>query len=98
MWTAEGQGRIAVFGSVSMFDDKYIDKEENSKLMDFVFKWLRPVRGGADGCTACTCAGARSGASRQRQHSGASVAAFGLMGGLKTGGSSQLASPAGGAG
>jgi len=42
VWTAEGQGRIAVFGSVSMFDDKYIDKEENSKLMDFVFKWLRP--------------------------------------------------------
>lgn len=28
-----------------MFDDKWIDKEENSKLMDFVFKWLRPVSG-----------------------------------------------------
>ncbi len=30
-------------GSVSMFDDKWIDKEENSKIMDFLFKWLRPV-------------------------------------------------------
>ena len=27
-----------------MFDDKWIDKEENSKVMDFIFKWLRPVR------------------------------------------------------
>lgn len=26
-----------------MFDDKWIDKEENSKVMDFIFKWLRPV-------------------------------------------------------
>lgn len=44
MWQgeAEGQGKIAVFGSVSMFDDKWLDKEENSKLLDFVFKWLRP--------------------------------------------------------
>lgn len=25
-----------------MFDDKWIDKEENSKLMDFVFRWLKP--------------------------------------------------------
>lgn len=38
----ENGGRIAVFGSVSMFDDKWLDKEENSKLMDFVFKWARP--------------------------------------------------------
>jgi intraflagellar transport protein 52 len=32
-----------VLGSVQLFDDRYLDKEENSKLMDFVFKWLRPV-------------------------------------------------------
>jgi len=32
-----------VLGSVQLFDDKYIDKEENSKLVDFIFKWLRPV-------------------------------------------------------
>lgn len=42
VWHQAGQGRIAVLGSVSMFDDKWIDKEENSKVMDFVFKWLRP--------------------------------------------------------
>ena len=43
VWSQEGAGRIAVLGSVQVFDDKYIDKEENSKLMDFFFKWLRPV-------------------------------------------------------
>lgn len=43
VWHQPGQGRIAVLGSVSMFDDKWIDKEENSKVMDFIFKWLRPV-------------------------------------------------------
>lgn len=42
VWHQAGQGRIAVIGSVSMFDDKWIDKEENSKVMEFVFKWLRP--------------------------------------------------------
>mmetsp|Transcript_21162 Transcript_21162/g.46315 ORF Transcript_21162/g.46315 Transcript_21162/m.46315 type:complete len:474 (-) Transcript_21162:547-1968(-) len=42
IWHQPGQGRIAVVGSVAMFDDKWIDKEENSKIMDFVFKWLRP--------------------------------------------------------
>jgi intraflagellar transport protein 52 len=50
VWHQHGQGRIAVLGSVSMFDDKWIDKEENSKVMDFIFKWLRPVRG--DGSSA----------------------------------------------
>lgn len=38
-----------MLGSVQLFDDKYIDKEENSKLVDFIFKWLRPVRAGAAG-------------------------------------------------
>lgn len=42
-----GSGKIAVVGSVAMFDDKWIDKEENSKVMDFLLKWLRPVRGRA---------------------------------------------------
>jgi len=42
VWQSEGSGRICVLGSVQLFDDKYLDKEENSKLMDFVFKWLRP--------------------------------------------------------
>lgn len=51
LWQQEGSGggRIAVLGSVQLFDDKYIDKEENSKLVDFIFKWLRPVRAGAAG-------------------------------------------------
>ncbi|GMH35422.1 hypothetical protein BSKO_03290 [Bryopsis sp. KO-2023] len=42
VWHKEGSGRIAALGSVQLFDDKWIDKEENSKLMDFLFKWLRP--------------------------------------------------------
>ncbi|KAL6763086.1 osm-6-like protein [Haematococcus lacustris] len=42
VWSAPNSGRICVLGSVHLFDDKYIDKEENSKLMEFVFKWLRP--------------------------------------------------------
>lgn len=46
LWHKEGSGRIAVLGSVQMFDDKFIDKEENSKLVDFIFKWLKPVRSG----------------------------------------------------
>lgn len=43
VWQHESGGRICVLGSVQLFDDKYLDKEENNKLMDFVFKWLRPV-------------------------------------------------------
>lgn len=42
VWHQPGQGKLAVLGSVTMFDDKWVDKEENSKLMDFIFKWLRP--------------------------------------------------------
>jgi len=41
IWS-KGASKICVLGSVHMFDDKWIDKEENSKVMDFVFKWLRP--------------------------------------------------------
>jgi hypothetical protein len=49
----EGMGRIAVLGSVQVFDDKWIDKEENSKLLDFVFKFLRPVSAGGGCCSVC---------------------------------------------
>lgn len=33
-------GKLAVLGSAHMFSDSYIDKEENSKVMDVVLKWL----------------------------------------------------------
>lgn len=33
-------GRLAVLGSCHMFSDQYLDKEENSKIMDVVFQWL----------------------------------------------------------
>lgn len=44
VWAQPGYGRIAVLGSCAMFDDKWLDKEENSKIMDFFFKFLKPVR------------------------------------------------------
>lgn len=40
-----GGGRLLVLGSARMFDDRWLDKEENARLMDWVFKWLRPVSG-----------------------------------------------------
>ncbi|KAL0978670.1 hypothetical protein UPYG_G00173720 [Umbra pygmaea] len=33
-------GKLAVMGSCHMFSDQYLDKEENSKIMDVVFQWL----------------------------------------------------------
>ncbi|XP_061293623.1 intraflagellar transport protein 52 homolog isoform X4 [Bos javanicus] len=33
-------GKLAVLGSCHMFSDQYLDKEENSKIMDVVFRWL----------------------------------------------------------
>ncbi|XP_068171866.1 intraflagellar transport protein 52 homolog [Antennarius striatus] len=33
-------GKLAVLGSCHMFSDQYMDKEENSKIMDVVFQWL----------------------------------------------------------
>ncbi|KAG2452057.1 hypothetical protein HYH02_003093 [Chlamydomonas schloesseri] len=42
VWAQPGYGRIAVLGSCAMFDDKWLDKEENSKVMDFIFKFLKP--------------------------------------------------------
>jgi intraflagellar transport protein 52 len=38
-------GRLLVFGSVQLFDDRWLDKEANARLMEWAFKWLRPVRG-----------------------------------------------------
>ncbi|XP_022102569.1 intraflagellar transport protein 52 homolog isoform X2 [Acanthaster planci] len=34
------KGKLAVLGSVHMFSDQYLDKEENSKIMDVIFQWL----------------------------------------------------------
>jgi len=34
------KGRVAVVGSVHIFDDKWLEKEENSTLQDVIFKWL----------------------------------------------------------
>uniref|UniRef100_A0A8C2PQV1 Intraflagellar transport 52 homolog (Chlamydomonas) n=1 Tax=Cyprinus carpio TaxID=7962 RepID=A0A8C2PQV1_CYPCA len=31
---------LAVLGSCHMFSDQYLDKEENSRIMDVVFQWL----------------------------------------------------------
>ena len=47
VWSGRGAGKIVVMGSVHLFDDKWLDKEENSKLMDFTFKLLKPVRAAA---------------------------------------------------
>jgi len=35
-------GRIAVLGAGAMFEDVWLDKEDNSKIMDFLFRWLTP--------------------------------------------------------
>ena len=32
-----------MMGSVAMYDDKWLDSEDNSKLMDWLFRWLKPV-------------------------------------------------------
>ncbi|KXJ27589.1 intraflagellar transport protein 52 homolog [Exaiptasia diaphana] len=34
------KGKLAVLGSVHMFSDQYIDKEENAKVQDVIFQWL----------------------------------------------------------
>ena len=36
----DGGGKLAVVGSAHVFSDGYIDKEENSKLQEILFKWL----------------------------------------------------------
>uniref|UniRef100_A0A8C5XX46 Uncharacterized protein n=1 Tax=Microcebus murinus TaxID=30608 RepID=A0A8C5XX46_MICMU len=38
---SKSQGeKLAVLGSCHMFTDQYLDKEENSKIMDVVFQWF----------------------------------------------------------
>lgn len=36
-------GRIAVMGSHHIFEDNWLDKEENAKLQEVIFKWLIPA-------------------------------------------------------
>jgi hypothetical protein len=42
---------VLVLGSAGLLHDAWIDKEDNSRISDFVFRWLRPVssRGDHDG-------------------------------------------------
>ena len=35
-----GKGKLAVLGSVHMFSDQYLDKEENSKIFDLLVRYL----------------------------------------------------------
>ena len=35
-----GKGRLCVLGSSAIFDDKWLDKEDNAKLADVIFRWL----------------------------------------------------------
>ncbi|XP_029908066.1 intraflagellar transport protein 52 homolog [Myripristis murdjan] len=39
-YQAKERGKLAVLGSCHMFSDQYLDKEENSKIMDVVLQWL----------------------------------------------------------
>ncbi|KAL0031916.1 hypothetical protein WJX79_005109 [Trebouxia sp. C0005] len=41
LWQGQGGGKLAVMGSVAMFDDKWLDSEDNSKIMDWLFRWLK---------------------------------------------------------
>ncbi|XP_068677841.1 intraflagellar transport protein 52 homolog [Montipora foliosa] len=34
------KGKLVVLGSVHMFSDQYLDKEENAKVQDVMFQWL----------------------------------------------------------
>ncbi len=42
---AGNAGRICVLGSALLFDDAWIEKEDNARLAEFVFEWLRPGSG-----------------------------------------------------
>ena len=33
-------GKLVVMGSAHIFSDQYLDKEENNKLQEVVFRWL----------------------------------------------------------
>ncbi len=43
-----GGGRVLVLGSAGLLHDAWLDKEDNSRISDFVFRWLRPVSGCAE--------------------------------------------------
>lgn len=36
----KGTGKLVVLGSCHMFSDQYVDREENSKIMEVVLQWL----------------------------------------------------------
>lgn len=38
--TRSGKGKIAVLGSAHMFSDQYLDKEENTKILDVIINYL----------------------------------------------------------
>ncbi|PRP81243.1 hypothetical protein PROFUN_02077 [Planoprotostelium fungivorum] len=40
-WTKKGAGRVAAVGSAAIFDDKWLEEEENSKLQEVIFRWLQ---------------------------------------------------------
>lgn len=40
LYAARGKGKLAVLGSCHMFQDQYIDKEENSKILDVLVRFL----------------------------------------------------------
>lgn len=42
LWHQPGKGHLIVCGSVSMFEDQFVDKEGNPKIIDFLVKWSAP--------------------------------------------------------
>ncbi|KAL4162294.1 hypothetical protein PRNP1_002841 [Phytophthora ramorum] len=43
--SASKSGRLIVFGSAQCFTDEWIDKEENTKLQEIIFRWLLKDKG-----------------------------------------------------
>ena len=43
LWYGQAGGKLAVLGSVAMFEDKWLDAEDNAQIMDWLFRWLKPV-------------------------------------------------------
>ncbi|TWW61881.1 intraflagellar transport protein 52 homolog [Takifugu flavidus] len=48
----KGTGKLVVLGSCHMFSDEYIDKEENSKILDAVLQWIMTDDAGMNGTDA----------------------------------------------
>jgi len=42
VWEKKNAGKIAVIGSAQIFEDSWLVKEENDKLMEFIMRWLTP--------------------------------------------------------